>query len=109
MAGSIHHACRETFIYSMSEQYLRETSIIKLLRCTKPIYEDLRATKGTDEYCFLGSGFTAKFHDRWYFVTAGHVVPAAGPQNLRVFDPDTNNALPFRRFNGRKSASDRDD
>jgi len=90
-------------------QILSEQAIDELLRCTNPVFEDLYPSGGKDEYAFRGTSFTAKFHDRLYLVTAGHVVSDQSAQNLRVFDPVTAHSLPFKKFHPRKSSEDRDD
>ncbi len=73
------------------------------------VFEDLYHSGGKDEDAFSGTSFTAKFHDRLYLVTAGHVVSDQSAQNLRVFDPVTAHSLPFKKFHPRKSSEDRDD
>jgi hypothetical protein len=105
---SLFHSASAAVV-KLADHNLRDTTLSNLLRCTKPIYKDLQPSTGRDEFSFLGTGFTARFYDRWYFITAGHVVPEEGPDLLRVFDPETGNSLPFKGYRPRESSNDQDD
>jgi hypothetical protein len=77
-----------------------------LMRGVKAVYEYL-PTENT--FKFLGSSFTVVFNDRYYLVTADHVIDGKQIDALRFFDPVMLNKLAFKGFYPPKSEDERDD